>query len=375
MLIALILAGCSNTGPDDTATAEPTCTGASGTICTYAGTGIAGLGGEGTPATETNLYLPMDLTFGPDGDAYLLDWNNHRIRQIAPDGTIVTFAGDGELGDGPEGPCEEAKFNHPTNIAFDSQGRMLIAAWHNSRIMRVDFATGSLEFAAGDGTRSWGGDGGDAKVAKLNLPAGVVVDHQDNFYISDQANQRIRMVGTDGIINTIAGDGTPGFAGDGGPALEAEMHASVGQAASPANRMVLSDDDHYLYFADTDNHRVRYIDLTTGIIDTYAGNGVAAYAGDGGAATDASLYSPTDVAVGPDGELYIADTRNSCIRKVDPSGEISTFAGICGQMGYTGDLGSPTEATLYYPFGVSLDPVGNVYISDTYNQVVRVVYK
>ncbi len=370
MLLPLLLLACSGTG-DDTAAA----CGGSGTICTWAGTGMAGLGGEGDPATETNLYLPIDMSFGPDGLGYVLDWNNHRIRRVAEDGTMTTLAGTGELGDGPEGPAIDAKFNHPTNIDFDSYGRMLISAWHNSRIMRIDLTTDQLEFVVGDGTRSFGGDEGDPEVAKLDLPSGVAVDSFDQIWISDQANQRIRCVGTDGKIHSVVGTGTPGYSGDGGPAIEAEIHASVGQAASPANRMALAPDEGRLYFVDTENHRVRYVEIATGIIDTYVGNGTPAYAGDGGDSRDASLYQPTDLAFGPDGEMYIADTTNSCVRRVDTDGVISTFAGSCGEPGYSGDGGAPADALLQRPYGVALDDAGNVYISDTYNQVVRVVYR
>lgn len=369
MLLALLLA-CTGS-PDDTAAA---CEGP-GTICTWAGTGIAGLGAEDVPATETHLYLPIDMAWGPDGHAYVLDWNNHRIRSIDDEGHTHTLVGTGELGDGPEGPAITAKLNHPTNIDFDREGRMVISAWHNSRIMRVDLTTGMLEFIAGDGSRSFAGDGGDPKVAKLDLPSSVTIDSRDQIFISDQANQRIRCITDAGILDTVAGNGTPGFSGDGGPAVEAELHASVGQAASPANRIVVSPDDRYLYVADTENHRVRVVDLGTGIIDTYVGNGTPAYGGDGGDRLGASLYQPTDLAIGLDGELYIADTSNSCVRRVDPDGVVSTFAGVCGQSGYEGDGGAAADALLNRPYGVAVDASGNVYVSDTYNNVVRVVYR
>jgi sugar lactone lactonase YvrE len=367
----LFLFAC--TGPDDTA--AESCEALSGTICTWAGTGLAGLGGEGTPALETHLYLPIDMTIGPDGLGYLIDWNNHRIRRANADGTLDTIAGTGELGDGPEGPGITAKFNHPTNLAFDLEGRLVIAAWHNSRVMRLDLTTGNLEFVAGDGSRSFAGDGGDPKVAKLDLPSGVVVDASGQIYISDQANQRIRLIGTDSVINTIAGNGTPGFSGDGGPAVDAELHASVGQAASPANRMALSPDGARLYFADTDNHRIRYVEIATGMIDTFAGNGTPTYAGDGGDRLSASFYGPTDIQFGLDGELYVADTVNSCVRRIDPDGVISTFVGQCGQVGYSGDGGAPADALVYDPFGLAMDADGNLYVADTYNQVFRVVYR
>jgi DNA-binding beta-propeller fold protein YncE len=129
-----------------------------------------------------------------------------------------------------------------------------------------------------------------------------------------------------------------------------------------------------MYVADTGNHRVRVIDMATGMIDTFAGNGTAAYAGDGGAAKDASLFGPTDLALGPDGELYVADTENSCVRVIE-DGVIATFAGTCTEPGFAGDGGAPTDALLSKPYGVSLDEVGNVYIADTYNHRFRVVYK
>jgi sugar lactone lactonase YvrE len=354
---------------------ETVCTEAPGNICTWAGTGVAGLGGEGTPALETNLYLPIDMSWGPDGDAYLLDWNNHRIRRVTPDGGVVTIAGTGELGDGPVGPAVDTRFNHPSNLAWDSQGRMLIAAWHNSRVMRIDMSTGILEFVAGDGTRSFAGDGGDPAVAKLDLPSGVVVDSRDQIYISDQANQRIRCIDTTNVIDTVAGNGTPGYAGDGGAATDAELHASVGQAAAPANRMALSPDGARLYFTDTGNHVVRFLDIAAGTMNAFAGTGVAGASGDGGPAATATLSGPTDLAVGPDGELFVADTGNSCVRRIDPDGVISTAVGVCGQLGYEGDGGAAEDALLNQPYGVELDADGNLYVSDTYNQVVRVVYR
>jgi DNA-binding beta-propeller fold protein YncE len=373
-MIALLFLACA---PDEEApSAEAPCEAVSGTICTFAGNGTAGLGGEEVPARETMLYLPQDIGFGgPEGKAYVLDWNNHRVREIDADGTMRTIAGDGQIGDGPEGPALEARFNHPTNLTFDAQDRLIISAWHNSRIERVDFTTGELDFIAGDGTRSFAGDAGEpAETAKLDLPSSVSYDPDGNLYVSDQANQIIRRIDTSGGIWTIAGTPkTAGYAGDGDLAINAQLHGSVGQAAAPANKIEWHDG--ILYVADTDNQRVRFIDMETGIIDTFAGNGTAGKDGDGGPATEASLFQPTDIAIGLDGELYIADTSNSCIRVVDPDGVISTFAGRCGEPGFEGDGGAPADATLNMPYGVAVDPAGNVYIADSYNHVVRVVYR
>jgi DNA-binding beta-propeller fold protein YncE len=376
MILSLLLA-CGT--PEE----EP-CPQTSGTICTFAGTRLAGLGDEDVPATESHLYLPQDLTFGPDGLPYLLDWNNHRIRVISADGIISTVAGNGMLGDGPEGPALSAAFNHPTNIAFDPHGDMVIAAWHNSRIETVDLTAGELTFTCGTGERSYNGDGIPAEEAILDLPSSVAFDDQSRLFISDQANQLIRMIDTDGYIYDIAGQQRDeGYSGDGGPASDAQLHASVGQAADPANRIAIADGT--IYIADTGNHVIRAIDLDTWTIDTIAGTrtcdadgvceGVSGSGGDGGDALSANLSSPTDIAPGMEGELYIADTGNSCVRVLYPDGTLDTVAGVCGEPGDSGDGGPAAEALLYRPYGVAVDRDNNLYIADTYNHVFRVVYQ
>jgi sugar lactone lactonase YvrE len=193
----------------------------------------------------------------------------------------------------------------------------------------------------------------------------------NELYIADQANQRIRRVDSMGNINTVVGTGMPGFSGDGGPALMAQLNNPVGQAAAPAGRIVF-DTSGNLYIADTGNHRVRRVDAS-GVITTVAGNGTAGTSGDGGPATNAQLNAPADVEIGPDGTLYIADTQNSCVRAVGTNGNIRTVAGICGMRGFFGDGGSPTTALLDRPYGVESDSFGNLWISDTYNQRIRLV--
>ncbi|MBM4391431.1 MAG: hypothetical protein FJ090_09945 [Deltaproteobacteria bacterium] len=371
MILALLL-GCAGESGD---TAEEGCAPQAGTLCTFAGKdGLAALGQEEVSATESYLYSPQDVLAAADGRLYLLDWNNHRVRCVEADGTIRTVAGTGLLGDGPEGDARLASFNHPTGLAWDLDGTILVAAWHNSRVERLDPESQQISFVAGDGTRSYAGDEGDALVAKLDLPSSAVVDADGVIYIADTANQRIRTVTPDGIIHAFAGTGEAGYGGDGGPVSEASFANPEGQAAAPSGRLEISPDGR-LFVADTLNQRIRVVDLATGLVDTYAGNGTPGFSGDGGPAVEASLFSPTDIALGPGGELYVADTENSCVRVVDPDGTMRTHAGICTEPDYTGDGGPPAEARLHKPYGVAVDTIGNVYIADTYNHAIRVAWK
>jgi DNA-binding beta-propeller fold protein YncE len=370
----IFLLACANPEIEDTAPPAYSCEAISGHICRFSGNRIQALGPDDILAVESSAYLPLDITFGPDGGGYFEDWRNHRLRRVDPDGTVTTIAGLAFIGDGPEGPAETASLNHPTHIEFGLDGNLYFAAWHNSRVDMIDMQTNMLSFIAGDGTRSFGGDGGPARTAKLDLPVSVAFDENGLLYISDQANWRIRTIDQDGIINTFAGTGEGGFSGDGGPASDAQFLSGSGQEATPGSRILIADNK--LYLADTENHRIRVIDLETNIINTVAGSDQAETSGDGGPATQARLFGPTDVAMGLDGELYIADTQNSCIRVVTPDGIIDTFAGTCGVAGRGEEDGVPAaEATLNKPYGVSLDEAGNIYICDTYNNQIRVVYR
>lgn len=353
------------------------------TIETYMGTGTAGLGEDGVPLKETKLYSPQDLTFGPDGRAYILDWNNHRVRVVEGD-TSLTLMGTGELGDATQTTAKEMKLNHPTHISFDPQGRMIVAAWHNSKILRMDLKSEVVETIVGDGSRDFRGENSPAKEAWLDLPIATAFDKDGNMYISDQQNQRIRKVDTKGIISTFAGTGTKGFRGDGGPAKEAELAARGGQAAAPSSRISF-DSKGNLFIADTGNNRVRKI-TPDGLIKTVVGSGSIGQEGDGGPAIEATLNRPMDIAFDSKDNLYIADTFNSCIRKVDENGIISTFVGTCSvggikskagqsRLDLIGDGGSPLDAQLFYPFGITFDKDDNLYIADTHNHLIRVVKK
>ena len=389
ILVAALAAGCGDDIapqphpiPTTMPTTGPLC--ASGQICTVAGTGIAGDGADGLPARETRLYLPQDTTVGPDGPLYVVDWNNHRIRVINADGTMRIVAGIGELGLAADDPST-GRLNHPTNVTFDpmgSPGEMWIAAWHNSRVKKVDLATGTLIDMCGTGKRGFGGNGGPADMATLDLPVAIVFDAAGNLLIADQANQMIRRVdrATD-MITTIAGVGrcadavnpNPCVINDGGPATEAGFHFPIGQAARPGGRIALAADGT-IYVADTDNFRVRRID-PAGIITTFAGTGTWGFAGDGGPAAAAQVGRVADVAIAADGRLFIADSDNDCVRVVTPDGIIATFAGHLrparASPATTGPRPPRSSTTRRASRSAGS---GEIYIADTHNQRIRVVY-
>lgn len=385
----LIQAACSPE-PDASLDLFAGCSRKSGTICTVAGTGVAADGADGLPPRETRLYIPTDVAFSPTGSLHIVDWNNHRVRAVGADGRTHIVAGAGELGEGLLSDAVGSRLNHPTDVTFDSQGRLVIAAWHNSRIKRVDPTTGALEDLAGTGARSFGGDGGPAIEAHLDLPVSVAYDAQGNLYVSDQANQRIRCIDPRGQIRTVAGSGEVGFAGDGGPAKQARFNLPHGQMGHPAAHLAL-DPRGAIYLADTLNHRIRKIDLAADAVSTVVGDGAAGAGGDGGPATQARLNEPVDVAIAPDGALFIADTDNDCVRRVSPDGVIRTVAGRCAicdrqqadrscrcsstDAACLGDNGPATAARLRKPFGIALDPAGNLYIADSLHHRIRVVFR
>ena len=368
-----------------------------GRIETFAGTGDAGKGPEEAPLLQALFYLPQDLTYGPDGRLYILDWNNHRVRVttkvsvltqtrqqhpryrgVAKD-SVSTLIGTGELGDAPAGRAREIGLNHPTHISFDPLGRLILTAWHNSMILRYDFATDYIEPICGTGERTYSGDGGPAAQATINLPSATAFDPLGRMYISDQENQRIRMVDTDGTIHTVVGTGDPGFSGDGGPADQARIYAPIGQAAPPTSR-IATDEFGNLYLADTFNNRIRKIDYATGIITTIAGNGnptpyLTSGREEGAAALAVALNWPCDVAIDSAGRVFIADTFNHCVSYIDLDGALYTAAGQCGKSGDTGDGGPPQAALLNRPYGIELDPDDNLYIADTRNHRIRLVRK
>ena len=343
-----------------------------GIINTVAGNGTASYSGDGGLATYAEISQPHGVAVDTIGNIYIADEYNNRIRKVTgATGIISTVAGGGtgctgqtdSVGDGC--PATSAELNYPEGVAVDSAGNIYIADQQNSRIRKVTASTGIISTVAGNGTAGYSGDGGLATSAELGQSTGVAVDSAGNIYIADYLNSRIRKVtASTGIISTVAGNGTVGYSGDGGLATSAELDGPTSVAVDSAGN---------IYIADFDNSRIRKVTVSTSDISTVAGNGTAGYSGDGGLATSAELRNPWGVTVDASGNIYIADSGNSCIREVIVStGGISTVAGN-GTVGYSGDGGLSPSAELYSPDGLAVDSAGNIYIADTGNERIRAV--
>ena len=444
-------------------------------ITTVAGTGSAGFSGDGGSAAAAVLNLPIDVAVDGDGDVYIADLNNHRIRKVTvATGVIDTIAGSGAFGSGQggyggdNGPATEARLNNPVGVAVDGDGNVYIGDWSNHRVRKVDVSADppTISTIAGTGTTGFSGDDGQATAAQLANPYGVAVAGDGTVYIVDSTNHRVRKVATDGIITTVAGGTstsfniyldniqataarlvnprdvaldssgnfyiamqgqnnqgairkvdtagvittvaggyTRGFSGDGGPAKAARLNGATGVAVDSSGNVYIADHTNnrirkvdtsgtITTFASTgisgprgvavdsndnvyvaQNHRILKIDGSTDppTITTVAGTGSSGFSGDGGAATAAQLDEPFGVAIDSDGDIYIADSGNHRVRKVDVSADpptISTFAGT-GTSGFSGDGGAATAAQLRSPYDVAIDSDGNVYIACYFNHRIR----
>ena len=329
-----------------------------GIITTVVGNGTNGYSGDGSTATKAELNFPTGVALDSSGNIYIADSLNRRIRKVSGN-TISTIGGNGVLsysGDG--GPATSAQLNTPQAVAVDSSGNFYIADTFNNVVRKVSTA-GIITTIAGNGTAGYGGDGSAATSAQLNGPQGVAVDSSGNVYVCDTQNARVRKI-SGGTISTVAGNGTPGYGGDSGPATAAQLNVPVNLAVDAAGN---------LYIADFTNNRVRKV--SGGTITTVAGNGLSGYSGDGLQATSAQLTGPTDVAVDTAGNLYIADSGNNAVRRVS-GGIVTTVAGN-GIPGVSGDYGLATSAEVGDPMGVAVDSQGNLYIANG-SAVIRKVY-
>jgi cysteine-rich repeat protein len=331
-----------------------------GTITLLAGNGTAGFSGDGEPATSAALDGPTDLAVDALGRVLIADASNNCIRRVDVDGTITTIAGAGVAafsGDG--GPATSAALSRPSGVDVDVLGRVVIADTSNNRIRRVE-PDGTIHTIGGTGAFDFSGDGEAATTATFNLPLGVAVDPGGRLLIADSSNNRIRRVELNGTIGTIAGTGTLGFAGDGGPATSAALSQPYGLVVDPEGWLVIAD----MY-----NHRIRRLE-EDGTVTSVAGNGLLGFSGDGGPAARASLAFPQQVTFDPLGRLFIADAGNNRIRRVDVDGTITTIAGTGGAE-FSGDGGRATRAVLNNPQSVAVDPLGRVLIADTFNNRIR----
>jgi hypothetical protein len=338
---------------------------ATGSISTVAGSDPFGdFSGDGGPATAAALNNPTGVAATADGGYLIADASNARVRRVFPDGTITTVAGTGNFafsGDG--GPATAAGLGAPLGVAPTADGGFLIADARDARVRRVS-ATGTITTVAGNGTPSYSGDGGSATAAGLFAPSGVAAMPDGGFMVADTGNSRVRRVSPAGTITTVAGTGTPGFSGDGGPATAAQLGVN-----SPYSVAVTADGGFLI--GDEVNRRVRRVS-PTGIITTVAGTGVQGSSGDGGAATAAQLNVPTGVAETADGGVLIADMFGQRVRRVSPAGVITTAAGT-GMPGFSGDGGAAIAAQLANPFAVAPTANGGFLIADSGNARVRFV--
>ena len=322
-------------------------------IMTVAGGANQGFAGDGGPATNALLHDAAGVAVDNAGNLYIADEQNSRIRKVDTNGIITTVAGNGANGYGGDGGvATNASLRYPRGVAVDGPGNIYIADNASQRVRKVA-TNGIITTLAGNGTNGYAGDGGAATNAKLQYPYGVAVDTSGNVFIADGLNSRIREVATNGVITTVAGNGTNGFAGDGGAATNAEMYWTYGVTVDAAGN---------LFIADSQNFRIRKAG-TNGIITTVAGDNNYRYGGDGVPATNTSLGMPYGTAVDPEGNLYIADTQDGRVRMVNTSNIITTVAGGNGD-GYAGDGGAATNASLLAPAGLALDVAGNLYIAD-----------
>jgi uncharacterized protein (TIGR03437 family) len=485
-----------------------------GTITTVAGTGEPSSTGDGGPATQAALHTPRNVTVDVSGNLYIAEFEGHRIRRVAPNGIISTFAGSGASGFGGDGGLAvNAQLSYPAGLAFDAGGRLYIADSQNNRIRRVangvittvlgstpatalatpiavaidlagnlyvadsgfavrsytaggawvNFAgsaaqgfagdggpaaqaqlnqprdlvaapaaiyiadglrvrrvdsNGQITTIAGDGFLQAIGDGGPSSAAILDQPLAVALDRMGNLFLADYGEQRIRQIQASGRIVTLAGTGTPGGAGDGGPAATAQLRAPNGVAADPYGNIAIADTGNHrirwvgasgristlvgggsngsgqgplppfqvqlrsprgvcfdrfgtLFITDTGNHRVLRYGPNT-MVETVAGTGVPGGGGDGGPARSAQLYEPSACALDSAGNLFLADTLNHRIRKITPDGAISTVAGT-GEAGYSGDAGPAVAAQLSQPRGIAVNDNGEIFIADTGNHSIRLV--
>jgi sugar lactone lactonase YvrE len=372
----VLIPGCNDRGTE----VEPPPEVRDGFLYDVAGqAGEAGDDGEEGPAVNALLYWPQDMTPLPNGDLLVMDWNNHRIRRITPDGIIHHFIGSGHLGDVRTGDATNARFNHPTEIKVGPDGNYWIATYHNWCIKEVDASTMTFIQVIGDTTRGYRGDypenGGSIDATarpRFDLPSSLVFDPDGNLYFTDQGNTRIRMIDLEArVISSFVGGTRGDRDGTGEQAQFALPGAQTTGTGDRGGSIDISPDGTTIYMVDTENHKIKSIDIATRNVVTIAGTGEPGYEGDEGQALAAQFNFPQDIACGSNGDLYIADTHNHVIRRINASGIITTVAGV-GIRGSSPNATLAREAKLKQPTGVAYDnATSTLYIADTYNHQIK----
>jgi uncharacterized repeat protein (TIGR01451 family) len=332
-----------------------------GMLTRMAGTCEVGFSGDGGPAVNAQLNAPFGLAVDSHGNLYFADCFNHRVRMVSSTGIITTVAGNGSIGySGNGGPATKAQLNYPNSVAVDSSGNLYITDAGNNVVREV--SGGTITTIAGTGSAGFSGDNGPSINAQFHYPTSMALDAAGNIFVTDSQNQRVRRIGAGAAstVTTVAGTGIAGYSGDSGPANAAQLNSPAGLALDASGS---------LYIADTSNFAIRKI-AAAGIITTAAG-GKFGSGGDRGPVSGVELAYPEAVAVDPAGNLFIADSSNLRIRRVNPKGGVSTVAGNGQALPSTGDGGPAALATLAGNHGISIDGAGNLYVGETGSHRIR----
>lgn len=334
-------------------------------ITTFAGTGQPGYSGDGGPAVQAQLNNPYGIARSPAGALYICDMDNHALRKVSPAGTISTVAGTGKRGySGDGGPAQQAELNEPYEIRFDKNGNLFFVERMNHVVRRVDARNQTISTVAGTGKPGFSGDGGPAAKAALNQPHSIQFDRHGDLYICDIRNHRIRKVTmSTGLIATFAGTGEQAPTPDG---------AKI--TGTPLNGPRALDFDRRgdMWLALREGNAVYKLDLQSGTIHHIAGTGAQGFTGNGGLAKQATLSGPKGLSVGPDGNIYLADTESHSIRMIDLVRKTIELVAGTGEKG-DGPEGSPLSCKLARPHGIFVDAAGTIYVGDSEAHRVRVI--
>ena len=324
-----------------------------GIITTVAGTGKPGCCNDNGLATEASLHFPSDVDIDLEGNLYISDRSNNRIRKVNSAGIITTIAGLGKPGyRGDFGPAKESLLKHPFGISLDDKGNIFIADRGNNRVRKID-QLGIITTIAGDGTHSFGGDYGPANQSSLAFPTDVIVDSLGVVYIADRNNNRVRKIDRSGVITTLMGLSQTEFNGDNEIAAETTLHLPFALTLIGEDRLLVVDRNHF---------RIREVKLQSSKVATIAGNGNFLFKGDGGPGSGATLEAPSGIALDSKGNILFVDRLHQRIRKIDNKGFIDTVIGN-GKQGNEGNGRASIEATLHLPEVLIIDSEDNLYLT------------